>query len=91
MRGHVRKRGSKWAVGHDEGRDDNGQRIQRWRGGYATRKEAEEALTAALGACRPATTSARPRCLFKSFVEETRLPQSRRRSPRDHLVDQDRW
>lgn len=45
MRGHVRKRGGTWAVVYDEGRDDGGRRVQRWKGGYATRREAEEALT----------------------------------------------
>jgi Arm DNA-binding domain len=36
MRGRVRKRGSRWAVVYDEGRDEDGKRRQRWHGGFAT-------------------------------------------------------
>lgn len=49
MRGHVRRRGGSWSVVYDEGRDESGRRIQRWRSGYATKREAEEALTKILG------------------------------------------
>jgi integrase len=44
MRGHVRKRGKKWALVYDEGRDEQGNRKQRWRSGYRTREDAENAL-----------------------------------------------
>jgi hypothetical protein len=50
MRGRVRKRGSRWAVVYDEGRDEDGKRRQRWHGGFATRKEAQAFLTSTLGA-----------------------------------------
>ena len=43
MRGHVRKRGTKWAVVVDIGRDANGKRQQRWHSGFDTRKAAEAA------------------------------------------------
>ena len=49
MRGHVRKRGSKWVVIYDEGRDANGRRIQRWQSGFKTRRDAERGLTEILG------------------------------------------
>jgi hypothetical protein len=49
MRGHVRKRGNKWAVVYDEGRDENGKRIQRWQSGNKTRRDAERGLTEILG------------------------------------------
>jgi integrase len=45
MRGHVRKRGASWAVVYDEGHDENGRRRQRWRSGFATRREAQAFLT----------------------------------------------
>jgi integrase len=48
MRGHVRKRGNTWAVVYDEGRDENGKRVQRWLSGFNTKKEAQAALTRAL-------------------------------------------
>jgi integrase len=62
MRGHVRKRGQKWAVVVDVGRDDAGKRAQRWHSGYRTRREAEQALSAILGRLENA-----------SYVEPSRL------------------
>lgn len=45
MRGHVRKRGSRWAVVLDVGRDPETQRRrQKWFSGYRTKAAAEEAL-----------------------------------------------
>jgi integrase len=49
MRGHIRKRGKKWAVVVDVARDETGRRQQRWHSGYGTRREAQEALTELLG------------------------------------------
>jgi integrase len=50
MRGHVRKRGMSWSFVLDQGRDpESGRRKQRWRSGFATRREAEQALRQALG------------------------------------------
>lgn len=46
MRGSVVKRGTKWAVVVDAGRDGaTGKRRQKWHSGYRTRKEAERART----------------------------------------------
>jgi integrase len=47
-RGSIRKRGSGWTVVYDEGRDENGRRVQRCKGGFATRREAQAFLTEAL-------------------------------------------
>lgn len=49
MRGHIRKRGKKWAVVVDVGLDDNGRRRQKWHSGFTTRGDAEKALTELLG------------------------------------------
>lgn len=49
MRGHTRKRGRKWSVVVDVGRDETGKRKQRWHSGYETKKEAETALAEILG------------------------------------------
>ena len=49
MRGHVRRRGSKWAVVVDVGPDQNGRRKQRWHSGFETRRDATRALTEILG------------------------------------------
>jgi integrase len=45
MRGHVRKRGSKWCVVVDVGRDADGNRRQKWFSGFDRKKDAEEELT----------------------------------------------
>ena len=50
MRGHIRQRGTNWAVIIDHGRDENGKRKQKWHSGYQTKAEAERALTAFLAA-----------------------------------------
>ena len=42
-RGHIRQRGTNWAVIIDHGRDENGKRKQKWHSGYRTRGEAERA------------------------------------------------
>lgn len=49
MRGHIRRRGSKWAVVVDVGRGEDGQRRQRWHSGYNTKRDASRALTELLG------------------------------------------
>jgi integrase len=50
MRGHVRKRGSKWCVVLDTGRDlETGKRKQKWVSGFKTKSEAEDALADLLG------------------------------------------
>lgn len=43
MRGHVRKRGNKWVVVVDIGRDATGRRQRRWHSGFDTRRDAEQA------------------------------------------------
>jgi integrase len=64
MRGHVRKRGSKWCVVVDVGRDpDTGQRRQKWHSGFVRRKDAEYALTRILGQLGDA-----------AYVEPSKLP-----------------
>ncbi len=51
MRGSVVKRGKTWSYVVDVGRDRrSGRRRQRWKGGFATKREAEQALGRALAA-----------------------------------------
>jgi hypothetical protein len=45
LRGHVRKRGKAWSIIVDLGLDADNKRKQKWVGGFATKKEAEAALT----------------------------------------------
>ena len=49
MRGHIRRRGRTWSVVVDLGRDDRGQRKQKWHSGYRTKRDAERALVEILG------------------------------------------
>jgi integrase len=49
VRGHIRKRGSKWCVVVDVGRDENGKRRQKWHSGFDRKTDAEAALTKFLG------------------------------------------
>jgi len=45
MKGHIRKRGSKWAFVVDIGKDPvTGKRKQKWFSGYRTKREAEKAM-----------------------------------------------
>ncbi len=48
MRGHVRKRGRTSTVAVDTGLGETGRRKQQWRGGFATRRDAEHALAEAI-------------------------------------------
>lgn len=48
MRGHVYRRGSTWSYRVELGRDRNGARRQRSKGGFARRRDAEAALAAVL-------------------------------------------
>jgi integrase len=48
MRGSVRKRGSTWAYVVDVGKKSDGRRDQRKKGGFRTRRDAQEALNAVL-------------------------------------------
>jgi integrase len=45
MRGSIVRRGAKWAVIVDVGRDATGRRKQRWHSGYETKRDASRALT----------------------------------------------
>ena len=71
MTGHVRKRGSTWAYVVDVGRDpETGKRKQRWRSGFARRKDAEEALTETLSQLRSATYAEPTKQTLGDFLEE---------------------
>jgi integrase len=75
MRGHVRKRGQKWAFVVDVGRDESGKRIQRWHSGFERRKEAEHALSDALAGLRAGTYVEPSKLTLAGFVRDEWLPQ----------------
>ena len=74
MRGHVRKRGSSWAVVYDEGYDENGRRRQRWKSGFATRREAQAFLTDALSRLGDGSYVQPSRLTVRAYLENEWLP-----------------
>jgi integrase len=74
MRGHVRKRGKTWAVVYDGGQTENGKRVQRWRGGFKTRREAQSALTDVLSRLGDGSYAAPSKTTLAAFLNEEWLP-----------------
>jgi integrase len=78
MRGHVRKRGKRWSIVYDEGTDpETGRRRQRWLSGFATKREAEDALTRTLRELKTQEYVTPASVTFRSFVAETWEPHLR--------------
>ncbi len=73
-RGTVIKRGDKYTVVLDLGRDENGKRIRKWHSGYADAGEAEKARTELLGALDQQTYVAPSKVTVRAYVEEQWLP-----------------
>jgi integrase len=69
MRGHVRKRGTTWTVVYDEGHDENGRRRQRWKSGFATRREAQAFLTEMLSRLGDGSYVQPSKLLFGDYLE----------------------
>jgi integrase len=70
MRGHVRKRGATWAVVYDEGYDEKGRRRQRWKSGFATKREAQAFLTEMLGRLGDGSYVPPSKLLFGDYLDE---------------------
>jgi integrase len=77
VRGHIRRRGSKWTVVVDVCYDENGQRQQKWHSGFARQKDAERALTEILGRLESGTYVEPAKLTVRSFLEEEWLPAVR--------------
>jgi integrase len=77
MRGHVRKRGSKWTVILDAGRDATGKRQQKWHSGYRTKREAEAGLTDLLGRVQSGNYVDASRLTLAEFLTDRWLPARR--------------
>jgi integrase len=75
MRGHVRRRGSKWVVVVDVGRDpETGRRKQKWHSGYARKRDAEEALATIVGDVNAGTYVAPTKLTVGEFLVDQWLP-----------------
>jgi integrase len=68
MKGHVRKRGSKWCFVVDVGKDEKGKRIRKWFSGYSTKKEAEKALAQKLTEINSGTYVEPSKEKFETFI-----------------------
>jgi integrase len=77
MRGHIRKRGTKWCVVVDVGRDEDGKRLRKWHSGFVRRKDAERALSEILGRLDAGTYVAPAKLTLRAFVEDEWLPAVR--------------
>jgi hypothetical protein len=88
MRGSVTKRGDTWSIVYDEGRDPvTGKRRQRWKGGFATRKDAEKALRVALGQLDQGTYVRPGKKTLREWFEDDWLPAvKRQRRPTTHAM-----
>jgi integrase len=74
VRGHVRQRGRRWAIVYDEGVGEDGRRVQRWRGGFEKKADAEAALAKVLDGIASGTYLEPTKVTYREFVNETWLP-----------------
>lgn len=77
--GHVRKRGKTWSFVHYIEDPTTGQGRHRWKGGFATKKEAERALRDALVALDSGAWVEPSKLGYRNYIEDIWLP---------HLEDQ---
>lgn len=83
MRGHIRKRGNKWAVVVDVGVGEDGRRKQRWHSGYDRRKDAQAALTEILSKIQKGDYVEPSKETLASFLREWLGSKTLRPSTRD--------
>lgn len=74
MRGHVRKRGSTWTVVYDEGRTAEGRRLQRTRGGFSSRRDAQAFLTTTLARLGDGSYAAPSKTRLAEYLLDEWLP-----------------
>jgi integrase len=74
MRGHVYKRGSSWTVVFDEQPDEHGKRRQRSKGGFATKRDAQQFLNKQLTRLDSGTYTAPSKCTVSEFLMDEWLP-----------------
>ena len=96
MRGSIVKRGRTWSYVLYLGRDSSGRKRQKWVGGFDTRREAEQALVAALGKQRDGIAVDAGRMTVGEYLDEwltgitpslrATTAQSYRKLMRDHVI-----
>jgi integrase len=85
MRGHVRKRGARWAVVVDIGDDpQTGKRRRKWHSGFRTRREAESELATILTRLDGRTYTEPTRQTVSAYLEQWFSAQQSRLRPSTH-------
>lgn len=74
MRGRVFKRGASWSYVVDVGKDPEGKRQQRMKGGFATRREAEQALAKVLHSVEAQQYVKPSKLTLAAYLREEWLP-----------------
>ncbi len=70
MRGHVRKRGKRWSIVIDVGKNEAGERVQRWHSGCRTKPEAQAAPAASLPRMGKGTYVSPSKQTLRRFLED---------------------
>jgi hypothetical protein len=71
---HVRRRGKTWCIVYDQGMGEDGRRVQRWKGGFVSKREAEAALAKVIDSIATGTYLEAVKLTYRQFVDETWLP-----------------
>ncbi len=74
MKGTIIKRGKKWTIVIDDGRDETGKRIRRWHSGFETKRDAEEERIEILGRLQRGTYVQPAKVTVGVFLREQWLP-----------------
>ena len=91
MKGHVRRRGKTWAFVVDIGRDpETGRRRQKWTGGFRRQKDAEKALTKALGQLADGTYAEPTRQTVAEYLIDEWIPARRAQVREGTLAEYER-
>ena len=76
MKGHVRRRGAGYVYVVELDKTAEGKRQQRWRSGFRTKREAENALTDALAALKSGEDVAPDKLTVGAFLTDRWLPSA---------------
>jgi integrase len=74
MKGSIIRRGRKWSVVIDLGRDETGKRIRRWHSGFPTRREAEAARIEILSKLQRGSYTEPSKATVAHFLTQQWLP-----------------
>ncbi len=74
MKGTIIKRGKKWSIVIDIGRDETGKRIRKWQSGFATKREAEEERIEILSRLQRGSYVEPTKLTLAEFLREQWLP-----------------